>query len=521
MAEIGKNVIEHLTTGMYENSYTIYREYIQNAADSIDKAIQEGIIQKDEANIDILIENKKRRITIYDNAKGISKEEFYSKLSDIANSDKDYNTDKGFRGIGRLAGLAYCNKLIFTSSAMGQDVKSIMEWDGKKLLEILNDHTKHISASDLVEQLISYRQEKANKDEHFFEVILDGVYEESKDLLDEEKVRNYLEAVAPVPYVNSFSYKSEVYRFKEKENLQLDEYEINLNSRQLFKPYTMKLYVESNGKKEAYDEVNALEFRKFYNNDGKLIAWMWFAVTNFEKQIPVNNRMRGIRLRKENIQIGNEETLSYPRFFKEARGNYYFIGEVFAVDSNLIPNARRDYFNTNLSLREFEEKLQPVLHDELYHLYHYANQVKKSFQKTAEYTKSEADFNEKNMNGEFINDTDKEEAKQKLESKKNIAKDAERKLQLRKKDTETNNIYKKVYAELEKKYMPKSEKTESNNSVKETSNSKETKYLSQKLSKYGRKEQKLISRIYAIIKSILPSELAETIVTKIQEELSK
>ena len=94
-------------------------------------------------------------------------------------------------------------------------------------------------------------------------------------------------------------------------------------------------------------------------------------------------------------------------------------------------------------------------------------------------------------------------------------------MQLRKKDTETNNIYKKVYAELEKKYMPKSEKTESNNSVKETSNSKETKYLSQKLSKYGRKEQKLISRIYAIIKSILPSELAETIVTKIQEELSK
>ena len=30
MAEIGKNVIENLTTAMYENAYTVYREYIQN-----------------------------------------------------------------------------------------------------------------------------------------------------------------------------------------------------------------------------------------------------------------------------------------------------------------------------------------------------------------------------------------------------------------------------------------------------------------------------------------------------------
>ena len=50
---------------------------------------------------------------------------------------------------------------------------------------------------------------------------------------------------------------------------------------------------------------------------------------------------------------------------------------------------------------------------------------------------------------------------------------------------------------------------------------KTNKYLTQSLSKYGKKEQKLISRIYTIIKSMLPKDMAEMVVKKIQEELSK
>lgn len=72
MAIIGKNVIENLTLGMYENSLMIYREYIQNAADSIDKAINLGILKekqdqyttdlddKEKAQIDIYIDQKKK-----------------------------------------------------------------------------------------------------------------------------------------------------------------------------------------------------------------------------------------------------------------------------------------------------------------------------------------------------------------------------------------------------------------------------------------------------------------------------
>ena len=37
---IGKNVIETLTLGMYEDARFIFREYIQNAADQIDEAVE-------------------------------------------------------------------------------------------------------------------------------------------------------------------------------------------------------------------------------------------------------------------------------------------------------------------------------------------------------------------------------------------------------------------------------------------------------------------------------------------------
>lgn len=195
MAGIGKNIIENLTTAMYENSFIIYREYIQNAADSIDKAVLEGITSKEDAVIDILIEYGKRRITINDNGMGVPKDKFYKILSDIADSEKDRNVDKGFRGIGRLGGLAYCNNLIFSSSVLGEGVKSIMIWDGILLRNILGDMTQHPSASELVDQLITCKREKCEVDEHFFEVTLEGVIAESDDLLDIPKVSEYLQEV--------------------------------------------------------------------------------------------------------------------------------------------------------------------------------------------------------------------------------------------------------------------------------------------------------------------------------------
>ena len=52
---VGKNVLESLTTGMYSKNKIVFREYIQNSADAIDKAIADGILEKNKNHIDIFI----------------------------------------------------------------------------------------------------------------------------------------------------------------------------------------------------------------------------------------------------------------------------------------------------------------------------------------------------------------------------------------------------------------------------------------------------------------------------------
>ena len=76
---IGKDVIESLTTSMYDDPCFVYREYIQNSADAIDKARQTGLVE--EGNIYITINSEKRKIEIEDDAIGIEQSRRCSVLS--------------------------------------------------------------------------------------------------------------------------------------------------------------------------------------------------------------------------------------------------------------------------------------------------------------------------------------------------------------------------------------------------------------------------------------------------------
>lgn len=405
----GANILENLTTGMYKDSKVIYREYIQNACDQIDKAVRSGLLKKGEGVINIWLDIDRRTVTIEDNATGIPSAEFQRTLGNIADSDKRIGEDKGFRGIGRLSGLAYCNELSFHSSANGESVESVMVCDAKKMRHLIQDNQlgNRMTANEVLHKINRFEMgRKADVDNHYFRVEMVDINRENIELLDFKSVKEYLSFVAPVPYQNSFIYRSDVYDHARELAFDIDEYTVKLNGEQVFKKYTTIL-IEPSGAK--YDEIFGVEFKDFLDADGSLLAWMWVGLSRFQKAIPKANQMRGMRLRKENIQIGGEDALQ--KLFKEDRGNSYYVGEVFAVDSNLIPNSQRDYFNENPTRAEFEHKLSNYFIKELHRLYYDGSAINSAYKKIEIYGNKKRDFEANEDENKFI-DTEHRECDQ-------------------------------------------------------------------------------------------------------------
>jgi molecular chaperone HtpG len=352
---------------MYHDSKVIYREYIQNACDSVDMAIGNGTLKNiNEGVIEIWIDITKRTVSIEDNGIGISADDFAEMLTTIGGSQKQFSVNKGFRGMGRLCGLGYCTTLLFTSSAKGESIESVLTCDAATMRNMINEHNAHRKDYTAIEVLkettrISTR-EINDVDSHYFHVKLIGISASNKDLLDKMQVKDYLTFVAPVPYRNTFIQRHAIYKHAKGLNTTIDEYSIKFDGEPIYKDYRPTV-ITSKGE----DTITGVDFYDFKDDNGKLIAWLWFGLTKFQAVLKKECKERGIRLRKENIQIGDEDALQ--KLFNEDRGQHYFVGEVFAIDRDLIPNSQRDYFNENDARTEFEHQLKRYFNSTLSKIY--------------------------------------------------------------------------------------------------------------------------------------------------------
>lgn len=517
MAKVGKNILDNLTTGMYKDSRVIYREYIQNACDQIDKAIEEGLLGKNEGLVDIFIDPSKRYISIRDNATGVKAEVFEEELGDIANSNKEIGKNKGFRGIGRLCGIGYCKKLKFTTSYKGENKKSIMICDAKRMREMLVENKKY-SLDDIWDTNVSYEFGEEEADAHYFEVELFDIKGENTDLLDENRIREYLSFVSPAPYKNTFILRTQIYDYIKNNGLKIDEYCIKVNGAQIFKDYTTNLKESSGANLKNYDEISKLEFHDFKDAKGNLIAWMWVGLSRFEKQIPKINAMRGLRLRSANIQLGNDDALS--DLFKEPRGNYYFVGEVFAVSKELIPNSQRYYFNENPMRVEFEDQLRVYFYDVLHKLYYDANTIKNAYKRQEEYLFKVAEFKRKTEESGFVDEEDRLKMQYDIERAQKDAEDGRKKLE-KYDDINADSPIAEVHKSIGLKFDSEKLKhmvSETEVPAEETEVKKKA-YITANMSKLSRSERKLVGKILAIITDIAPKDLAEKIIEKIKDEM--
>lgn len=508
---IGKDVIESLTIGMYEDSRFIFREYIQNCADQIDKAIREQLITSSQGEIHIHIDEPKRKIVIEDNATGVSRESVQPILQNIAQSTKRRGIDKGFRGIGRLGGLAYCDKLIFETSFTGENVKSILSWDAALLKSIINNRSDKEDAVSVIKQVTSITTESEEIDAHYFKVTLEGVI--NNDLLDRKEIERYLSMVAPLPFPSRFIFKSKINEKLQKENFTLDEYKIYLNTEQLFKGFSTYIYKGDEQDKRKEDEVIDVIFFKDYDKNGNLLFWGWHSVSEKNQSLNQVNYTRGFRLKKSNIQIGDEYTLL--KLQRDRRFHFYFFGEVHGVHPDLIPNSRRDYFTENETYYEFEKKLKHYFHSQIYKFCYTASEINSSIKKIEDLKAFNDEFVEKQTSG-FTDTKELEEYKEKFKKKKDEAVKAQKKIEKIGQEANDDNSI------SVQKILTRAAQTEvSSNlqSIKIIEPDAKPKFRTDNLSKLNKDQRKFLGRIFSIVRDVLDQSTAESLIQKIEEEL--
>ena len=507
---VGKNVLESLTTGMYSINKIVYREYIQNSADAIDRAVRDGILNKDDNRIDIKINSNRREIRIRDNGTGIQTDKVYNTLGDIGKSQKDFKTEKGFRGIGRLGGLGYCEELQFITSYSGESVKTITSWDCKKLKELLQPNkAKDMDVINVVNAVTQQRTEDENKDDHYFEVVLIGIDEENENLLNIAEIKDYLSQVSPVPF--NFQRFSQLTKVKDKLkelNRPADEYNIFLNNEQIYKPYRNRVLA---GQKEK-DFIKEIEFFQGYKDNGELFFLGWYSITDLSGAIKEND-INGIRVRKHNILIGDNHSLdaffgnnpTYQRF------NRWFVGEIYVFDENLIPNARRDDFEKNSTYSAFKEEVEKTTYQKLRILPHSHSQ-ERSERKVITSSESEIEKIKKELdNG--LTTTSKERILGKIDSLEKKVKTVTGKV-ANTNSEENTDIKRKI------KILEKKEKIIEGIENLITKVIKSNHYKTDRIpASYPKNVRKVIQRIFEVIDRTLPEGQAQELQDRILEDL--
>ncbi len=346
---------------MYRNPLDALREYVQNAHDSIQGAMRERTLRQNGGRIEIVVAEGKREIRIRDNGAGIAAADAASRLVNIGMSAKRLSQDAGFRGIGRLAGIAYCQKLRFSTQARDEAQGTEVVFDCDELRKCMAPGMQHPDdLVDVVQRYTTVSKFRTSSTASHFEVVMEGVRPEGDAFLDWDRIQRYLSQVAPVPFDTArFGFAGEIYDWAKKRNLIIPEVSILIKSEkvnlEVFKPYNKITY------KTTRDLDIKVRGVRFFPEDASCNSayWGWYGESNLPGMY-AEAQVAGLRIRKNNIGIGLSEQMT--DIFAEvsdsnSRFNSYLMGECHVLNPQVVPNAHRDDFEDSATWQSIRKDL--------------------------------------------------------------------------------------------------------------------------------------------------------------------
>ncbi len=373
--KFGLRLLETLTSALYDDPIILFREYVQNSVDAYNEAIdQDPNCSISDFCVDIWIDESERNIIISDNGYGIVDSEFQQKMTSIGASEKGSKANQiGFRGIGRLSAMPFCERLVFKNKPKGSNKVLIYTWDGSKFNDMLGKESEP-ELSNAIEQLSFFDEEKYvnNKDDHFFTVEINNYNEEIVDLITRPDFTDRLKMTLPLQYAPGFEAQKEI---KKKyldfmgEPLDKFSFEVKLNDESLYKPYENSHILESG--------IHFWELRYLGNAKGvpgDKLGLLWFT---FNRKVTANPTTEpyGILVRSKNMLVGDHNTLAdvlskskdaayiatHRELTQTLQGVY---GEMLINSPDLRDNARRDWFridSASVQLRDIITNFMKLL----------------------------------------------------------------------------------------------------------------------------------------------------------------
>ncbi|HEY6343935.1 MAG TPA: ATP-binding protein [Bryobacteraceae bacterium] len=364
-----------LSEDLYPRKLEVIREYIQNASDALDdyRLIADTVEDRWEPVIKVSIQG--RSLLIFDTGTGMDTEEM-AKLKRIAYSEKKQGEEAGYKGIGRLAGIAVADKLKVTSTSYGDPRLHHFEFRAGEMREDVSKKKKsgvQEPASVVINRHTSLWTTDADDPEsHYTLVELRDVRENCLDILDVDDLKEYIADIAPVDFAPDaeFRYGSL----------------ISTKLRQNLPDYSPKgVYLAtSNGERirihKPYSNetmLSAPEFIEVRNPDKpqELLAYCWYASKGREmlgkvrpagrifsvdgEDAEEKHRLAGLVYKLFGFSIGDRSLPQRTLWTTTLTRAQWFTGEIHIVDKSILPTTDRSNFVEN----EWREKLYSQARD--------------------------------------------------------------------------------------------------------------------------------------------------------------
>ena len=354
MSEVYANILETLTSGLYNDVKYAVREYLQNSYDAIKQASQNKLPIPDNGYfVDIAISKDNRIISITDNGIGME-EALLKEYTSIGGGTKNTPELAGHKGIGKLSGLRFFNEFKVRTKVLGLPKAYELHWKSGEMMNVLitqKEKMKKIPYKEFIGKFYSITEIGEEIDKHYTQIQLIDIVDEFKEQVSEDKIGEFVKQNCPVPYRDEeFQFASRLKNWIEGCFVFVNTH---INGKIIYQFHT--------------DEYNLVEPHLIEIKYSSLVhAKVWFSWIKNTAATIDDDKMRGLRFRCKGICVG-DNNLFANNCMPPGRDQLanWFMGEIIVLDDDIRPSAARDKFYEGSRTRKLFTELRNQVGKEL------------------------------------------------------------------------------------------------------------------------------------------------------------